>query len=164
MTRSAEFREYQELLTAMISELRTNQAALDELVNPYSVFLFTGGDVPRRKCDFAAINSYAERPFATERISTEDAEHYGHLIERLMALGKGAATQRPRALRCRHDIADSFSRVSSEIRALGSKLESALTELSKEQEQSLPGLVKLIGAARRNAVDEACVRHYLGPL
>jgi len=138
MASPAELRTRRALLTAMILELQTNQAVLDNLANWYGVFLFTGGDVPRGHCDVAALASYLERPFATNRISTEEVKHYGCLIETLMAIEEKTAAPRPGSRRCRHDIADLFSRVSSEIRALGSTLESALTQLSKEQEQSLP--------------------------
>ena len=80
-----------------------------------------------------AMISYLERPFATDGISTGEVERYGHLVEAIMELGQGIAAG-PRTLRCRHEIADMFGQASSEIRTLGSTLESALTKVLKEQE------------------------------
>ena len=153
MTLPTELREDRELLTAMILELQTNQATLNELRNWYGVFLFTGGDVPQRQCDLVAMTSYLERPFATDRISTGEVKHYGHLVETLMELGQGIAEPRPKTLRCRHDMADAFSRASSEIQTLGGTLESALTQLSKEQEQSSSACV-MLQRTREISVDD----------
>lgn len=129
----AEMWEYRGQLTGMILELRANQATLDELVNWYGVFVFTGGDVPKGRWCLVAMISYLERPFATDRISTGEVERYKHLVEAIMKLGQGIAAG-PRTLRCRHDIADTFSRASSAVQALGSTLQSALTKVLKEQE------------------------------
>ena len=136
MALPAELRKYRELLTAMILELQTNQTTLNELLNWYGVFLFTGGDVPRRQCDLVATTSYLEHSFATDRISTAEVDRYRHSVQTLMELGQAIVAPRPRTLRCRHDIADAFSRVSSEIRALGTTLASALTKLLRELEPS----------------------------
>jgi hypothetical protein len=54
----------------------------------------------------------------------------------IMELGQGIVAPSPRTLRCKHDIADAFSRVSSEIRPLGNMLESALTKLLRKVEPS----------------------------
>jgi hypothetical protein len=129
----AEVWEYRGQLTGMILELQANQATLDELVNWYGVFVFTGGDVPKGRWCLVAIISYLERPFATDHVSTGEVERYRHLVEAIMELGQAVAAG-PRTLRCRHDIAHTFSRASSEIRTLGSTLESALTKVLKEQE------------------------------
>ena len=128
-----ELRTYRKELTAMILELQANQAALKGLLDWYGVFAFTGGDVPRGRYSLVGITSYLERPFATSRISTAEVERYGHLVEAVVELGQGPAAG-PRTLRCRHDLADAFGRVASEIQTLGSTLESALTKALKEKE------------------------------
>ena len=125
-------RKYREPLTAMILELQTNKAALDELANWYGVFVFTGGDVPRGRCGLVATTSYLEHPFATDRISAAEVDRYQHSVQTLMELGQGIQASRPKTLRCRHDMGVAFSRVSSEIRALGTALESALTKLLRK--------------------------------
>jgi len=130
----AELRKAPGLLTAMIVELQTNQAALNDLADSYGVFLFTGGDLPRGRCGLVAVTSYLKRPFASDRISLGEIQHYGHVVETLMTLGQRIAAPRPRTPRSRRDMADVFSRVFSNIRTLGSTLESVLTQLSKEQE------------------------------
>jgi hypothetical protein len=107
-------------------ELQANQAVLDGLLNWYSVFAFTGGNVPSGRCELAAINSYLELPSATDCISTEEVKRYRYLIESIMIRREGIPT-RPRTLRCRKQIADAFGREASEIQSLGSRLKSALT-------------------------------------
>ncbi|MGO9113721.1 MAG: hypothetical protein ACLP9L_31195 [Thermoguttaceae bacterium] len=106
-------------------ELQTNQAVLDGLLNSYSVFAFTGGTVPSGQCELAAINSYLERPFATDCISTEEVEHYRYLIESIMIPKKGILP-RPRTLRGRKQIADAFRQTALEVQTLGNRFESAL--------------------------------------
>lgn len=138
MTLPAELRKDRCLLTAMILELHTNLAALDELANRYGLFVFTGGDLPRGRCGLVATTVYLERPFATDRISTAEVERYRHSVQTLMELGPAIVAPRPRTLRCRHDITDTFRRLASEIRTVGSTLESTLTQLSEEQKQSSP--------------------------
>jgi hypothetical protein len=128
MALPAELRKHPGLLTAMIRELQTNEATLDELANSYGVFVFTGGDVPRGRCGLGATTSYLEHPFATDRIATADVDRYRQSVQTLMELGQDIA-RRPKTLRCRHDMGVVFGRVSSEIRALGTALESALTKL-----------------------------------
>jgi len=120
----------------MILELHTNQAALDELANRYGLFVFTGGDLPRGRCGLLVTTVYLERPFAIDRISTAEVERYRHSVRTLMELGPAIVAPRPRTLRCRHAITDTFRRLASEIRTLGSTLESALTQLWMEQKQS----------------------------
>jgi hypothetical protein len=122
-------------LTGMIQELQTNQATLKGLMNWYGVFVFTGGDVPRGRCDLVAITSYLERPFAADRISTGKVERYQHLVGEIMELGQGFEAG-PRTLRCRTSIGDAFRRTSSEIQTLGSALESALTSLAQSSPES----------------------------
>ena len=136
MTTPDELRKDRELLTAMKLEVQTNQVALDELVNWYGVFVFTGGDVPRGRCSLVATTSYLERPFATDRISTAEVDRYRRSVQTLMELGQGIAAPRPKTLRCRHDMGVAFGRVSSEIRALGTALESALTKLLRKLDAS----------------------------
>jgi hypothetical protein len=118
-----------EQLMGMIQELQTNRATLDGLLSWYSTFVFTGGDVPSGECDLVAVNSYLERPFAADRISTGKVERYRHLVREIMELGQGLAPG-PRTLRCRKSIGDAFRRASSQIQSLGSALESALTTLA----------------------------------
>jgi len=113
------------LKARMSLELKTNQAVLDGLLNCYGVFAFTGGAVPSGHCDLAATDSYLERPFATDRISTEEVKRYRCLIESIMIHREGIPA-RPRTLRCRKQIADTFKQVASEIQNLGSRFELAL--------------------------------------
>ena len=68
----------------MRSELQTNKTVVDGLSNWYSVFAFTGGAVPSGHCELAAVNSYLDRPFATDCISTDDVARYRSLIESIM--------------------------------------------------------------------------------
>ena len=131
MMMPADVRNRRETLSAMILELQNNQITLTGLLSRYGVFLFTGGEVPRGRWDLVAMTAYLERPFAADRISTAEAERYRHLAEAIMDLGQTSATG-ARTLRCRHDIGDMFGRDSSEIRALGSSLESAMTTLVEE--------------------------------
>jgi hypothetical protein len=125
--------EYRGQLRRMILELQANRATLDELVNWYGVFAFTGGDVPKGRWCLVAMISYLERPFATDCISTGEVERYGHLVEAIVELGQRIPAG-PRTLRCRHEMADMFGQASSEIRTLGTALESALANVLKEQE------------------------------
>jgi len=106
-------------------ELRANQTVVDGLLNWYSVFAFTGGSVPSGRCDLAATDSYLERPFVIDRISTEDVKRYRYLIESIMVPPEGISP-RPRTLHGRKQIADAFGQAASEIRSLGSRFESAL--------------------------------------
>jgi hypothetical protein len=129
----AEVRGHRGQLIGMILELQANQATLDELVHWHGVFAFTGGDIPKGRWCLVAVTSYLERPFATDCISTGEVERYGHLAEAIMELGQGIETG-PRTLRCRHRIADTFRQASSEIRTLGTTLESAFIRLLKEEE------------------------------
>jgi hypothetical protein len=138
MALSTELRNDRMQLADMIRELRTNQMTLNQLVDWYGVFLFTGGDVPRKQCDLVAITSYLERPFATDRISTGEVKRYGQLVETLMELGRALVPPGPKTLRCRKDMADGFDRVFSEIRTLGGMLESTLTTRLQEPEPSSP--------------------------
>ncbi len=133
----ADVRNYREQLTGMMLELQANQAILKELLNWCGVFVFTGGDVPRGRCGLVAINSYLERPFAADRISTRELERYRHSVGAIMELGHGLAAG-PRTLRCRKDIGDAFSRASSEIQTLETALGSAMTKLLKELGPSSP--------------------------
>ncbi len=106
-------------------ELQANQTVLEGLLNWYSVFVFTGGTVPSGRCELAAINSYLERPFATDCIATEEAKRYRCLIESIMMPEAGIPPP-PRTLRGRMQIADTFGRTAAEIQSLGGKLKSAL--------------------------------------
>ena len=112
-------------LAGMRLELQTNQIVLEGLSNWYSVFAFTGGSIPSGRCELVAINSYLERPFASDCISKEDVEHYRCLIESITVPREGIPP-RPRTLRGRKQIADAFDRTVLEVQALGSKLELAL--------------------------------------
>ncbi len=107
-------------------ELQTNQSVLNGLLNWYSVFAFMGGAVPSGHCELAAVNSYLERPFATDCISTGDAARYRCLIESIM-MPKAGMPARPRTLRGRKQMADAFGRTAAEIQVLGSTFESALS-------------------------------------
>lgn len=133
MALPTELRKYRKQLTGMILELQTNQATLKELLDWFGVFAFTGGDVPRGRYSLVGITSYLHRPFATNRVSTGEVERYGHLVGAIVELGQAVAAG-PRTLPRRHDMADAFGRVASEIQTLGSTLESALAKVLKEQE------------------------------
>jgi hypothetical protein len=106
-------------------ELQTNQTVLNGLLKGYGVFAFTGGAVPSGRCELTAIDSYLERPFATDCISTKEVKRYRHLTEAIM-IPRAGIPARPRTLRCREQIADAFGRAASEIQTLGSRLELAL--------------------------------------
>lgn len=138
MITRAKLRKNEEELVAMILELKTNRIILDRLVNHYGVFRFTGGVVPRDPWGLVAMTSYLQSPFATDRISVAATERYRHLAETIMDQGQAiTAGARPRTLRCRYEIADRFGRDSSEIRDLGSTLESAMAKLIEELKPSL---------------------------
>ncbi len=137
MTTPAELRKDREQLAAMIRELQSNRIVLDELLNCYGMFHFTGGVVPREPWRFVAMASYLQCPFAADHISTAAIERYRHLAETIMDLGQAITTgARPRTLRCRHDIAEKFGRDSSEIGTLGNTLEPAMTKLVEELKPS----------------------------
>jgi hypothetical protein len=130
MKNPGEVQRHREQLLAMILELQTHRIILDELVNCYGVFLFTGGVVPREPWGLVAMTSYLQRPFAAARISTAAVQRYRQVAEEIMQLGQAVtAGARPRSRRCRYDIAERFGRESAEIRALGSTLESTLAKL-----------------------------------
>ena len=112
-------------LAGLSLELKTNQIVVDGMLNWFSVFAFTGGSVASGQCELAAVNSYLELPFATDCISTEEVERYRSLIESIMIHREGIPA-RPRTLRCRKQIADTFKQVASEIQNLGSRFELAL--------------------------------------
>jgi hypothetical protein len=116
----------------MIRELRANQATLVALRSGYGVFAFTGGELPTGQCGLEAIVSYLKCPFATDRVSTGEVDRYGHLVVAVMRLGQETLPPRPRTLRCRHQIAEAFIRVSSEARSLGAALESTFSGLLRE--------------------------------
>ena len=107
-------------------ELQTNQTVLDGLLSWYSVFAFTGGAVPSGQCELAAVDDYLERPFATDCISTDDVARYRRLIASIMK-PSAEISVRPRTLRGRKQISDTFSRAAAEIRTLGNTLQAALT-------------------------------------
>jgi len=137
MTVPTKSHKTREQLVAMVWGLQANRIVLDRLLKCYGVFRFTGGVVPDEPWDLVAITSYLQCPFAAERISTAAIERYRHLAETIVDLGQAiTAGERPRSLRCRHDIAHKFGRGSSEIRELGSKLESAITKLVEEMEEN----------------------------
>ena len=133
MTQPNELWTYRKQAMGLVLELQTNRATLEKMLDWYDVFAFTGGDVPRGRYSLVGITSYLEQPFATERIPTEEVERYENTVEVLVGLGQGAAAG-PRTLRCRHDMADAFGRVSADIKALGSTLELALTEVLNDPE------------------------------
>ena len=138
MITHANSRKNEEDLAAMIRELQTNRIILDGLVNCYGVFRFTGGVVPREPWGLVAMTSYLQSPFAADCVSTAAAERYRHLAEAIMDLGQSITVgERPRTVRCRHDIADRFGRDSSGIRDLGSTLESDMTTLVEKLKPSL---------------------------
>ena len=133
----AHLRKDREQLLAMILELQTNRIILNGLLDCYATFRFTGGVVPREPWGLVAMISYLKCPFAADRISTAATERYRHLAETIMDLGQAVtAGAKPRTLRSRYDIADTFGRDSAEIRALGSTLESAMTKLVGELKPS----------------------------
>jgi hypothetical protein len=137
MTTPAELRKDRQQLLAMRLELQANRILLDGLLDCYGTFRFTGGVVPREAWGLVAMTSYLECPFAADRISIAAAERYRHLAGAIMDLGHTiTAGARPRTLHCRFDIADAFDRDSTEIRALGSTLESAITKIVEEPEPS----------------------------
>jgi hypothetical protein len=129
-----QLRQGREQLVAIIQELQANAVILDGLLNSYRVFRFTGGHVSREPWDLVALTSYLQHPFAADRISFTSTERYRHLADVIMDSGKAIETgARPRSLRSRHDIAAQFDRDATEIRALGSTLESAMTKLVDER-------------------------------
>jgi hypothetical protein len=129
-------------LLAMIQELQTNRIILDELVDCYSMFRFTGGVVPREQWGLVAIASYLRRPSA-DCIFTAAAERYRQVAEAIMDQVRAMTAEAgPRTLRCRHALAEAFGRESSEIRALGSTLESAMTKTIEELDP-LPLLLEM---------------------
>ena len=119
-------------LSAMILELQTNRGVLNELSKYYATFRFTGGNVSAERWGLAAINRYLNRPFAADRIVTAEAARYRELAEVILELGQSVARSGPKTLPCRFGIADTFGRLSVELRALGSRLESVMTKLLDE--------------------------------
>ena len=116
----------------MLGELQRNRNILDELVDCYKMFRFTGGNVPRGPWGLVAITSYVEHPFAADRIGTCEAEHYRVLAGEIMALGQTVATGKPRTLRQRWDVAATFAQAAGEVRGLGGNLEAGLTDVLNE--------------------------------
>jgi hypothetical protein len=155
MTTTVESRKQREQLLAMILELQANRMILDELAKHYGVFLFTGGIVTREHWGLLAMASYLQDPFAADCICTAEVQHYQQLAGAIINLGQAIASQaRPRTLRCRHDIADTFGRESSEIQALTNTLESSLTNAlggsatSAVADQPHAGCDEIVGASR----------------
>jgi hypothetical protein len=147
MTTPAELRKDRGQLLAMILELQTNRIILDGLLDCYGTFRFTGGVVPRESWGLVAMTAYLKSPFAAGRVPTAGAVRYRQLAEAIMDLGHTiTAGARPRTLRSRYDIADTFGRDSAEIRALGSTLESAMTKLVAELKPS-PALAETASVA-----------------
>lgn len=133
MTTLAESHGDREQLVTMLRELQANRIVLDRLATGYGVFRFTGGIVPREAWNLGAVTTYLQHPFAAGRIPTAGAQRYRHLAETIVELGQEAITRTaPRTLRCRVDIADRFDRDSSEIRTLGSRLQSSMARLIEE--------------------------------
>jgi len=124
-------------LTAIMLELLANGVILEDLVDCYKMFRFTGGAVPRGRWRLVGLASYLESPFAADLICTNEAQRYLDLAEEIMALGQSVATGRPRTLRARRDITNEFGAASAEIRLLGRALETGLAPLL--QELSEPG-------------------------
>ena len=114
-------------LQAIRGELQTNRSTLNELFDCYRMFLFTGGTIPLRRWDLAAIASYIERPWATDRIMLDDVVRYRHLAEAIMEVGKEVSASGPKSVRKRHGFTDTFRGLFSEIRALANALESSAT-------------------------------------
>ncbi len=128
MTIPAKLRMGRELLAAMIGELKTNRTILDELVDCYGMFRFTGGVVPRKPWKFVAIDAYRQCPLAADAISTTAIEQYQQRAEAIAALGQAITAEAgPMTLRSRYAIADSFDRDSSAMRGLADSLEPAVS-------------------------------------
>lgn len=127
---TAASRNHREELAAMVLELQTNGAILDELANWYGVFVFTGGHVPRAKWNLLAITSYLEHPLAADCLSTSEIQRYRHLAQAISELGQ--AGEGPKTLRCRHGLGDEFGQAASETRVLRTTLELSVTKAMGE--------------------------------
>jgi len=88
MTTTAEIRKHREQLLAMVLDLQANRIILDELVNCYGVFLFTGGVVAEEHWGLLAMTSYLHAPFAADRISAAKAERYQQLAATIVDQGQ----------------------------------------------------------------------------
>jgi hypothetical protein len=128
--------------SAMILELQTNRSVLNKLSKYYAKFRFTGGNVSADRWSLAAIILYLNRPFAADHVITAEVERYRQLAEAIMDLGRTIAESGPKSLQCRFDVADTFDRLSAEVRALGSTLEFAMTKLLDKLGPSAPFLEK----------------------
>lgn len=138
MTMPVDLRDCRDQITAILKELEADQAAFLELRRGYGVFAFTGGEVPTRHRGLGAIAAYLNNPFAAERVFTGDVDRYGHLVSTVMGLGQGSLPPRPRTLRCRHQIAETFARTASEASRLGTALTSVFRCLLEELGPLLP--------------------------
>jgi hypothetical protein len=145
MTMPTDVQDHREALSAMRRELQTNRAILKGLTNRYSVFLFTGGDVPRAPCDLVAVTSYLEHPFASERIPTAHVERYRHLAETVIQHGQ-APSPTPRTLPCRRDLTEAFNRLSSEMEVLESTLERDVARVLQGAQREPSGAEKMSAA------------------
>ena len=121
--------QVREGLTAMKLELGSNRILLEELVDGYSMFRFTGGDVPRSPWRLSALTNYVEHSLAADGVSAKNTQRYCDLAETIMALGQTVAQGRPRTLKARGEISNWFSEASQAIRCVGGALEMELTAL-----------------------------------
>lgn len=152
---TTEYRYHRDGLKAMVRELETNRAILDELAHGYQMFLFMGGDVPQNLWSLVELKSYHESPIAGGTISIGELQRYLHLARAIVELGEEVANARPRSLRSRRPIADDFEAASSEIRALSRSLESVMTNILEDSATLKPAPIAVTIPVRRRPVFRA---------
>ena len=113
-------------LAAMVLELQDNRTALSGLTDWYSVFVFTGGRVPKAEWNLAATTAYLRHPVAADSLSISELERYRRLVQTIGDLDETAAG--PRTLKCRHSLGDCFGQAAAELRLVTEVLELSLTK------------------------------------
>jgi hypothetical protein len=105
-------------------------------VEYYGMFRSLGGIIPRKPLSLDAMTFYQKCPSEEGSIPTAQIDRYRFLAQTISDLGQ-ATFSSPRSLRDRKDIADDFNRASSEMREVGTALDSAVTILVEEPKPSL---------------------------
>jgi len=120
---------HQDRLSAMVVELRTNRDTVERMTTRYTMFRFTGGCVSSEQLRCGEISSYLKTPFGIGVITPRDVERYEVLIDEVTAMAETAKSgAEPRTWRRRNDLASAFVHTTSELVALGNRLESVLEQ------------------------------------
>ncbi len=118
--------KYRDALAAILVELRTNRTVLFDLTNWFSMFVFTGGQVPTAPWSLAATTLYLQQPSAADGGGTLEVQRDRSLVQTIVDIGRTGTG--PRTLKCRRSMGDRFAAAALELRSLADALELSMTK------------------------------------